>query len=118
MGKTGETHTALWPYLDMTEDTWGCQEDGVQVAPLSWMSLSLRVSPWNPHDRLQDSCPLPSLQLKILWLTVPFILTPSSTQTHMRLPTCLPAPVRNRYSSPSSWFGLRTFNHFVGDSLG
>lgn len=45
MDKTGETHTALWPYLGMTEDTWDCQEDRVQVAHLSWMSLSLTVSP-------------------------------------------------------------------------
>lgn len=73
--KTGETHTALWPYLGMSKGTWGCQEDRVQVAHLSWMSFSLTMSPWNPHDRLQDSCPLPFLQLKIFWFTVPFILS-------------------------------------------
>lgn len=51
------------------------------MAHLSWVSLSLTVSPWNPHDRLQDSCPLPFLQLKILWFSVLFILNLSYTHT-------------------------------------
>lgn len=74
MGKSGKTHTALWPYLGMIEGSWGCQEDRVQVAHLSLVSFSFTVSLWNPHDRFQDSCPLPLLQLKILWFNVLCIL--------------------------------------------
>lgn len=40
MGKRGETHMALWPYLGMIEGSWGCQEDRVQVAHLSPVSFS------------------------------------------------------------------------------
>ena len=45
MGKSGETHTALWPYLGMIEGSWGCQEDRVQVAHLSQVSFNFTVSP-------------------------------------------------------------------------
>lgn len=92
MGKSEETHTALWPYLGMIEGSWGCQEDRVQVAHLSPVSFSFTVSPWNPHDRFQDSCPLPFLQLKILWFNVRFILNLSSLYTCTCPQVICPAP--------------------------
>lgn len=98
MGKSREPHTALWPYLGMTEGSWGCQEDRVQVAHLSPVSFSFTVSPWNPHGRFQDSCPLPFLQLKIPWFNVWFILNLSFLCTCTCPHVICPAPVRKHYS--------------------
>lgn len=110
-------HMVLWPYLGMTKGTQACQGDRGPGGTSILGVLQPRSPHRAPQDRLQDSCLFPSLQLKILWVTVRLfpesVLHPCVLMLAPVNASAGPQP-RTLSSCPKPGRGPQTLSHLAG----